>query len=94
MNAVNYQVVGNSSRRQALLCLRPHLTETHIDVIPVLGQLRRFLEEFAISEGIAIQPRSSSSNSAAAVAQLCQIEDVAHIHDGILHKFVYIFIDH
>lgn len=90
MGAVNYEIVGNSVRRQALLRLRPFLTETRIDVIPVLGQLRRFLEEYAMSEGVAanIAGRSASTYSAAAVAQLCHVEDVAEIRDGILQRFV------
>lgn len=90
MGKVKYEVVGNSVRRQALLCLRPFLTETLIDVIPVLGQLRRFLEEFAMSEGLAsnITSGSGPSSAAAAVAQLCYVEDVAQIHDSILHRLV------
>ncbi|KAM7542465.1 hypothetical protein Aperf_G00000015476 [Anoplocephala perfoliata] len=89
MGAVNYEVVGNSARRQALLCLRPFLTEALIDIIPVLGQLRRFLEEFAMSEGVAsnMAGGSGSLSAAAAVAQLCYVEDVAQIHDDILHRY-------
>ncbi|VUZ45069.1 unnamed protein product, partial [Hymenolepis diminuta] len=89
MGAVNYEIVGNSVRHQALLRLRPFLTETRIDVIPVLGQLRRFLEEYAMSEGVAanIVGRSAPTYSAAAVAQLCHVEDVAEIHDRIMQRY-------
>lgn len=87
MAVVNYELVGSSVRRQALLRLRPYLTESRIDVIPVLGQLRRFLEEFAVSEVAAIGRSVSATSSAAAVAQLCHIEDVPQIHDGILRRF-------
>ncbi|KAM3183605.1 hypothetical protein ACTXT7_010018 [Hymenolepis weldensis] len=89
MGAVNYEIMGNSVRHQALLRLRPFLTETRIDVIPVLGHLRRFLEEYAMSEGVAanIVNRSAPTYSAAAVAQLCHVEDVAEIRDRILQRY-------
>ncbi|CDS37393.1 zinc finger MYND domain containing protein [Echinococcus multilocularis] len=87
MGAVSYEVVGSSVRRQALLRLRPFLTEALIDVIPVLGHLRRFLEEFAVSEAAAVARSVSAVSSAAAVAQLCHIEDIPQIHDGILHRY-------
>ncbi|VDO09201.1 unnamed protein product, partial [Rodentolepis nana] len=89
MREMNYEIIGNSVRRQALLSLRPLLTETRLDVIPVLGKLRRFLEEYAMSESAAtnIARTSGPKYSAVAVAQLCHIEDVAEIHDGILHRY-------
>ncbi|VDK37813.1 unnamed protein product [Taenia asiatica] len=87
MAVVRYELVGSSVRRQALLRLRPYLTESRIDVIPVLEQLRRFLEEFAVSEAAAINRSVSAASSAAAVAQLCHIEDVPQIHDGILRRY-------
>ncbi|VDM31946.1 unnamed protein product [Hydatigera taeniaeformis] len=87
MNVVSYELVGSSVKRQALLRLRPYLTESRIDVIPVLGQLRRFLEEFTISEVAAISRSPSGVTSAAAVAHLCQIEDVPQAYEDILRRY-------
>ncbi len=84
--SVNYDMTM-SHRRQALLRLRPFLTETKIDVIPVLGELRRFLEQFAVSEGATLasygHQKQGDSASASAVAQLCHVEVVAEIYEGI-----------
>lgn len=83
---VNYDL-AMSHRKQALLRLRPFLTEVKIDVIPVLGELRRFLEQFAVSEGSTLAAYGQNAKSgASAVAQLCQVEVVAEIYEGIKHK--------
>ncbi|VDD80744.1 unnamed protein product [Mesocestoides corti] len=88
--SVNYDLTA-SHRKQALLRLRPHLTEVCIDVIPVLGELRRFLEEFAVCEGSALASRGQAvkghSASASAVAQLCHVEVIADIYEGIQQKY-------
>ncbi|VDL81451.1 unnamed protein product [Schistocephalus solidus] len=82
--SVHYDLAENH-RRQALLRLRPHLTEVLIDVLPVLSELRRFLEQFAVSESVVY--RADSKSSASAIAQMCQIEMVAENWENLLKKY-------
>nr|VZI35048.1 unnamed protein product [Spirometra erinaceieuropaei] len=82
--SVHYDLAENQ-RRQALLRLRPHLTEVLIDVLPVLCELRRFLEQFAVSESVVY--RADSKSSASALAQMCQIEMVAENWETLLKKY-------
>ncbi|KAL7058926.1 hypothetical protein AAHC03_013600 [Spirometra sp. Aus1] len=82
--SVHYDLAENQ-RRQALLRLRPHLTEVLIDVLPVLCELRRFLEQFAVSDSVVY--RADSKSSASALAQMCQIEMVAENWETLLKKY-------
>ncbi|BHF69439.1 Zinc finger MYND domain-containing protein 10 [Sparganum proliferum] len=82
--SVHYDLAENQ-RRQALLRLRPYLTEVLIDVLPVLCELRRFLEQFAVSESVVY--RADSKSSASALAQMCQIEMVAENWETLLKKY-------
>ncbi|CAH8669292.1 unnamed protein product [Heterobilharzia americana] len=65
-------------RRAALMKLRPFLTETKLDVLPVLIDLRRFLEHLSLSE---------SCGGTADKTNMCLVELVPEIHESLVNKY-------
>ncbi|TPP61493.1 Zinc finger MYND domain-containing protein 10 [Fasciola gigantica] len=68
-------------RRAALLRLRSHLTEDKLDAIPVLADLRRFLEHLSMSPNVAC------NNGGSGVAGACLIELLPEIRDSLCRKY-------
>ncbi|VDP84334.1 unnamed protein product [Echinostoma caproni] len=67
-------------RRAALLKLRSHLTEDKIDVIPVLADLRRFLEHLSLSP-------NPGGTTESGMANVCLVEMMPEIRDGLCRKY-------
>nr|CAH8869646.1 unnamed protein product [Trichobilharzia regenti] len=65
-------------RRTALMKLRPFLTETKLDVLPVLIDLRRFVEHLSLNE---------SYRGAGDKTNMCLVELVPEIREGLLSKY-------
>ncbi|CAH8656884.1 unnamed protein product [Schistosoma curassoni] len=67
-----------SHRRTALLKLRPLLTELKLDVLPVLIDLRRFLEHLSLNE---------SYGGTSDKINMCLIEVVPEIRESLVSKY-------
>ncbi|KAH8867107.1 Zinc finger MYND domain-containing protein 10 [Schistosoma japonicum] len=65
-------------RRTALLKLRPLLTEIKLDILPVLTELRRFLEHLSFNESYG---RTDDK------INMCLIEVMPEIHKSIVSKY-------
>ncbi|KAF7259080.1 hypothetical protein EG68_03344 [Paragonimus skrjabini miyazakii] len=68
-------------RRAALLRLRCHLTEGKLDILPVLVDLRRFLEQLSLGDSTA-----GAGNSSGKV-DLCLVELIPEIHESVCKKY-------
>ncbi|KER28608.1 hypothetical protein T265_13539 [Opisthorchis viverrini] len=68
-------------RRAALLRIRSYLTEVKLDVLPVLIDLRRFLEQLSLSDN----PGGASNTSG--VAEVCLVELVPEIREALCKKY-------
>ncbi|VEL19508.1 unnamed protein product, partial [Protopolystoma xenopodis] len=81
-NTINYDLTLNH-RKNNLLSLRSQLTEQRLDNLPVLINLRRFLEELALSDA-----SYAGSNRNPGLANFCLVEALPIIHDDIIRSHI------